>query len=106
MGLTHRSICTESRVPLDEGRHRSESLHGRAVQGPDLIGHVSVVGIDADFALPNARHRVARQVKFLDDSPRNSVQIDLWVKPMIHSVDIDIVDVQQYSAAGLPSEGS
>src|SRR5207302_10312699 len=61
------------RVPLDERRHRSKSPHGRAVQGPNLLGHVSVAGSDADFTILNTGYRIARHVKFLDYSPPHAV---------------------------------
>ena len=94
------------RVPLDECRYRAKALHSRAVQTPYVIADVSIVGIDADLAVLNTSDRMARQVEFLDDGSRNSVQVAVGIESMIHGVDVDIVDVQQYCAAGLLCERS
>src|SRR5215472_5610567 len=60
------------RVPLDEGRHPAEAFHGRGVQGPDFIAHVSAVGIDADVALLHADNSVSSQVNLPDSAAGNS----------------------------------
>src|SRR6516164_9358723 len=60
--------------------------------------------VDADVAPAAASERVAGEMKFLHRGGRNAVQVAVSVKTMVHGVDVQVVDVQQNGAAGLPYE--
>src|ERR1700756_890980 len=82
------------RVPLDERRQRPKTFHRRGVQTPYGVADVCVVRIDENFALLDTSYCMARQVKFLDNGPRDPIQIAVGIKSMIHRVDVNVVDVE------------
>src|SRR6516164_7980846 len=71
---------------------------------PKLRVRHAVVRVDANVASAAAREGVPGQMKFLHSGGRNAVQVAVGIKTMVHGIDVEIVDVEQYGAAGLPNQ--
>src|SRR5262245_9595826 len=92
------------RIPFNERWPRTEALQRHAIELPNLGCDVGAMRIDANVAPATTRECVAGQMKFLHRGRRNAIQVAVGVKTMVHGIDVEVVDVQQYAAAGFAHE--
>src|SRR6185436_513867 len=86
-------------VPLDERGNAAESRDRECVKIPHCIAHRTRVGIDQDRAIAVRIHAVTGEVNLAHVTRIDMRDVLPCIEAVIATTDIDVVDVQQQSAA-------
>src|SRR5262249_43484407 len=79
----------------------AERVEGRGIQVRKLGWEGGTGGVDANVASAATGECMTSQVKFLHRGGRNAIEVAAGVKTMVHGIDVQVIDVEQYAAAGL-----
>src|SRR5881296_548216 len=90
----------EIRIPLDQGRYRSEPCERSAIEIPYRLRDRRAVIVDQDRPAVGVVRRVAGQMNLADRSAGHRVQIRERILVEVAAAHVDVVDVQQDAAPG------
>src|SRR5215831_5105211 len=83
------------RVPLNEGGDGSKAPECSPVQMPNLWRYVGIVCVDTEIATFKLNHRMTGEMNLLNGAHGDPVQEGVRVKPVVHRVHEQVIDVGQ-----------
>src|SRR5258705_11785923 len=88
------------RVPLDQGRYRTELRERGAIEVPHGLGDARPVVVDQNRAAVNVVRGVPGQMNLADRAGLHGIEVFAGILVEVAGAHVDVVDVQQDAASG------
>src|SRR6185369_26874 len=103
LGEQHGEL-RQIRVPLDQGRYRTELRERGAIEVPHRPGDARAVVVDQDRAAVRVVRGVAGQMNLADRAGLHGIEVFAGILVEVAGAHVDVVDVQQNAASGPATE--
>src|SRR5258705_7593804 len=92
------------RVPVGQGRYRTELRERGAIEAPHGLGDARPVVVDQNRAAVNVVRGVPGQMNLADRAGLHGIEVLAGILVEVAGAHVDVVDVQQDAASGTAAE--